>query len=162
MAAINVKDLRKLAPDFPIKELTELGVYAVKANSSDITYAAATTGVTLFELPQGANNVTNDGFLVIGFGFRATQAWSTLRPVVQLGTSTDADKFGTLSGADLNQVGRRGVLWCFEEMVSSDYASTGFNVIATFDHGDATVTTGTMDIWMFFKPGLNQSYFVRP
>lgn len=161
MAAINLKDLRQLAPDFPLKELTELGVYAVKANSSDLTFAAATTGVTLFELPTG-RGVTNDGFLVIGFGYRATQAWSTLKPIVQLGTSTDADKFGTLTGAELNQVGRRGVLWCFEEMVSSDYASTGMNVIATFDHGDATKTTGTMDIWMFFKPGLQQSYVVRP
>ena len=156
--AVQLKDLRNIAVDFPQKELTELGVFAVKATSSDLTYAAATTGVMAFELPTGRR--FGEGFLVLGFGYRCTTAWSH-NPIVQIGPSTDPDKFGTLTGAQLMEANRSGMLWCFEEMVSSDYSSTGFNVTVTFDHGDASATTGAMDLWMVFKPGLAQSYLVR-
>lgn len=152
----NIKDVMKLAPDNFSRDLAQLQLYAAVAPSSDLTSAASTAGVKAFELPLGDN-----GLVVMGIGYRCVTAWS--HPMsAQIGTSTDADKFGTITYAQMGTAGQSGMLWCFERMVSSDYSATGANVMVTFEHGDASPTAGEMELWAVFKPAIGQSYFNRP
>ena len=150
MTIKQVKPVLKLAPSFPDSHIHELQLYVAEAESSDLTSAAATTGVQIFEI--------NPNILVAGFGWNCVTAWDA-NMMLELGTSTDTNKFGRLTYANLNTAGQGGVLWSWFEMIASDFAATGMNVIATFEQAGASA--GEVNVYMIYKPGLGQAYFNR-
>jgi hypothetical protein len=145
----SARDVAKtLAVDFPQKQLHELQIYSLKATASDITYAA--DSVLAFEFPHNC--------VIHSFGYKCITAWDA-DPIVQIGTSTSADKFCTLTIAELGEDGKSGVKMVQEEIVASDFDATGFNVTLTFDQNSAGA--GAMDLWLYYRPGLAQSAALR-
>ncbi len=149
--SIPARDVAKtLAVEFSDKQLHEQQIYSLKATASDITYAAATTGILLFEVPHNC--------LIHSIGYKCITAWDA-DPIVQIGSSTGADEFCTFTIAELGLAGNSGVKMVQHEVVASDYSATGFNVVATFDQNSAGA--GAMDLWLYYRPGLAQSAALR-
>ena len=147
--SIPARDVSKtLAVEFSDKQLHEQQIYSLKATASDITYAA--DSVLAFDLPHNC--------LIHSFGYKCITAWDA-DPIVQVGTSTAADKFCTLTIAELGLAGQSGMKMVQEEIVASDYTATGFNVTVTFDQNSAGA--GAIDLWLYYRPGLAQSAALR-
>lgn len=151
--SIPARDVSK-ALETPQKGLHETMIYSLKATASDITYAAATTGILIFELPKAS--------LIESIGYKCITAWDA-DPIVQIGTSTDADRFCTLTIAELGSTEKSGLIAIGEEVLGTEYggyiSSTGFNVIVTFDQNSASA--GAMDLWLYYRPTLKQSAALR-
>ena len=138
---------KKLAVDFPQKQLHELQIYSVMATASDLTHAADSS--LLFELPEGC--------LVHSIGWEVLEAWDT-PPTIQIGSSTDADSFCTLTIAELGLAGNAGAKMVGKR-VTSTYTSTGRNITATCLQNSAT--TGEMNIWLYYRSNLGQEAALR-
>jgi len=140
--------------DTPQQHLHETMIYSLKATASDITYGAATTGILVFELP--------DACLIESIGYKCLTAWDA-DPIVQIGTSTDADRFCTLTIAELGSTEKSGLIAVGEEVLGTEYggyvSSTGFNIWVTFDQNSASA--GAMDLWLYYRPTMKQSAALR-
>lgn len=142
--SIPARDVAKtLAVDFPQKQLHEQQIYSVMATASDLTHAADST--LMFEMPENC--------MIHAIGWEVLEAWDT-DPIVQFGTSTDADSLFTLTFAELGAVGTAGMKM-LGTRITSTFTSTGRNIVATFDQNSAA--TGEMNVWLYYRPNLAQS-----
>jgi hypothetical protein len=145
----NVKSLRlpKDLGNFPNSELHEMQLYISR---SDIVSNTDSTAMTnLFKLSQP--------YVIAGIGFSVGNDWADsaglgLNVIAQIGDTTTADKYATLTMAELGSTQRSGTIWCWEESTGS---AVDF-ITLTLDHGgvssDAAEGSGDFYLYVIWSP----------
>lgn len=145
-----IKSLRlpKDLGSFPQQELHEMQLYV--ARSDVIANTDSTSMTNLFKLQQP--------YVIAGIGYAVgadpweDSAGNGCNVILQIGDTTTANKYATLTQAELGASDRSGTIWVWEE-------STGTAVdfiTMTLDHGlvtsDAAEGAGQVYLWVIWSP----------
>lgn len=145
----NIKSLRlpKDLGSFPQQELHDMQFYV--SRSDLITSTCSTAMTNLFKLQQP--------YIIKSIGWACVDAWESsgsvpLSVIAQIGDTTTAGKYCTLTMAELGSTVRSGEINVWEESTGS---AVDF-ITVTLDHGaissDAAEGSGQFYIWVVWSP----------